>query len=1128
MRRESKALLKQFPLDAGEELIAEIAGKDENGNREGIILTPTRIGAWHSGPAFVCPLYTVSDWAFEGGIVRVQWDNGVVHVVDTGSADDARGFFLALRDARQGVMRPECADGIAAGVRSLVGGDLGGAIAAFEAAAEADPFHPGAALLLFHLQRWAGNRQAAVSALTRVIEPAMNMEASTVCLWPNAPFAAIDLYIAAARLGVDGPVDDLSLGQTIFAALRAARLGERTEAAQLVDVAFSKCGQDMGVFFYTLSVAAAVLPSESGPKLRTATLSAAATPAGQEVAGLFELIAKMLDRASDPLASADAALALCEATGSPLDAAALRVHERWASVLSDEGLPDLDPADLDELGSDVAASERVRGWLAARYDPGRDAEQVWAALRLGRLDEAQAFLLESPGAWYRTIVDAFPREAHEPWLAGIAETECLLRAGRQNEASNLLDVVYRERVATFGDGRELYLKHATNLYGLYKALTGNCGADARMYARLLGTEPGFGWVGAVADLIPLETRPKVAVNDAAEMREFEGWIAKVRQSLGLDRSARFVDALAALERARADRSVRVVIGGETSAGKSSFINALIGEPVLFVTEEEATAVPTLVKRGGTWAAEVARRGLPNERLDIGALPTESDRHRLQGWVRRYTAVGSRDSESATALTLQVPTEAIPEGVAYVDTPGLNAHSLRTERAQRAIEDAHACIFVVDAGSALKAGEMSKIRWASTEVGKTIFVLNKMDKAIGDPELDCDENAVGDLLARMRVELARTLGAEPLIYGVCSLPEASVRMKAPEALPFVRAIPDVRQKLADLLRGSRERLIIRSAAKVARVAAAEALARASAEVAGFESEVGRLSQRLPDDPDTFREHVSTLTNAVWNSTRGEYVDRMQAEMGTAGERCMNRVVAGMNGCQNREQIKSFVTNRVRGTLNEFVSDVDAARAREWATLGKTMLDEVQALFQALYADAKFAPDFETGDMLRLATPIPLAKSVSDLANAVDGLIFEAGAKEVGGAAAGALLGSFLLPGIGTMVGAWLGSAAGGSMNEDFPQQVYERIQARHSEIFDKVADALNNDINPGADGTQPILRAIGDVVDRERARFERVLRAEIARIEAQRARALVKAEGARAHVSEAARWITRLEAMLQGA
>ncbi len=319
---------------------------------------------------------------------------------------------------------------------------------------------------------------------------------------------------------------------------------------------------------------------------------------------------------------------------------------------------------------------------------------------------------------------------------------------------------------------------------------------------------------------------------------------------------------------------------------------------------------------------------------------------------------------------------------------------------------------------------------------------------------------------------------------------------------------------------------RSAAKVARVAAGEALARAAEGVGAHESEVGRLVQRLPDDPDTFRDHVGQRTSTAWNQSRSHYIERMEAEVSAAGERCMERVVSGMNACQNREQLNVFVKTRVRGIFNTFVTEVDAARAREWAALGNVMLTEVETLFRALYEDANFSSAFRTSDMLRLATPIPLANSISSLTDAVNQLINEAGANEVGGAAVGAIIGTILFPGIGTFIGGALGGAAGGSMNEDVPQKVYDRIFAKYGEIYDQVIDALNRDIAPNHDGKQPILSAIDDAVERERERFERLLRTEIARIDTHRVRAIEQAEGARGHVSEAAVWMARFDSMVQ--
>jgi small GTP-binding protein len=216
----------------------------------------------------------------------------------------------------------------------------------------------------------------------------------------------------------------------------------------------------------------------------------------------------------------------------------------------------------------------------------------------------------------------------------------------------------------------------------------------------------------------------MALADLAREDE-QALLADERAALGALREALVAaeatpDDLAVLRQAEADLDALflLVIVGEFNAGKSAFINALLGAPVLEEGVTPTTAAITLVRYGDT----------PAERRQDGVL--------------------ERDYPDPLLRTL-----------AIVDTPGTNA-VLREHEAltDRFVPRADLVLFVTSADRPFSESErafMERIRaWGK----KLVLVLNKADLLGGPDELAAQ-------IAFVREQARRLLGLEPEVFPV---------------------------------------------------------------------------------------------------------------------------------------------------------------------------------------------------------------------------------------------------------------------------------------------------------------------------------------------------------------------------
>jgi GTPase SAR1 family protein len=193
-----------------------------------------------------------------------------------------------------------------------------------------------------------------------------------------------------------------------------------------------------------------------------------------------------------------------------------------------------------------------------------------------------------------------------------------------------------------------------------------------------------------------------------------GGLKEVAESVGAGSLATRVDGdlIKKLERDR----FHLVVVGEFNHGKTTFVNALLGESVLPVGVTPTTAVIHHIVYGDRPNAKVVLASGSEE-----GLPFED--------VRSFATGGSRAADPVSYLEVQYPAELLKERIVLVDTPGVNDLSLtRAEITYGYIPRADAVLFVLDAGQPVKESERQFLehQLIGKSRDKIVFVVCKSD------------------------------------------------------------------------------------------------------------------------------------------------------------------------------------------------------------------------------------------------------------------------------------------------------------------------------------------------------------------------------------------------------------------
>lgn len=174
-----------------------------------------------------------------------------------------------------------------------------------------------------------------------------------------------------------------------------------------------------------------------------------------------------------------------------------------------------------------------------------------------------------------------------------------------------------------------------------------------------------------------------------------------------------------------DQPPAVVVVGEQKRGKSSLINALLGEAGLSPADIEVATSAYIVFRHGDKPRAVAH--FPD------ASPVEIDVTDLRDWG---TALGELPADLDRPRWIEVfhPAPMLAE-VVLIDTPGVGGlDPAHAEAAMEAVGLAAALLFVVDAAAPLMDPEREFLLRATRAVRLVVFVMTKQDKYAGWQQL----------------------------------------------------------------------------------------------------------------------------------------------------------------------------------------------------------------------------------------------------------------------------------------------------------------------------------------------------------------------------------------------------------
>lgn len=215
------------------------------------------------------------------------------------------------------------------------------------------------------------------------------------------------------------------------------------------------------------------------------------------------------------------------------------------------------------------------------------------------------------------------------------------------------------------------------------------------------------------------------------------------------------------------RELVIAVIGQFKRGKSSLINALLGDELLPVGIVPLTTVVTEIRKGETFKAMVSF---------IDGSEHEIERQELPDYISEEK--NHDNKKNVEKVELWAPHTPLEPGLTLVDTPGVGSvHQHNTETSYRYIEKSDAVLFLLSVDSPVSELERDFLLKAREHAAKFYFAINKTD-IVSEIELK-------EFLAYCRAVLSESLGSDVALYALSAKTGQGVSQLADKLLGDLR-------------------------------------------------------------------------------------------------------------------------------------------------------------------------------------------------------------------------------------------------------------------------------------------------------------------------------------------------------
>jgi small GTP-binding protein len=358
-----------------------------------------------------------------------------------------------------------------------------------------------------------------------------------------------------------------------------------------------------------------------------------------------------------------------------------------------------------------------------------------------------------------------------------------------------------------------------------------------------------------------------------------------------------------------EEAFNLVVLGQFKRGKSTFINALLGEKILPTAIVPLTSVVTILRYGHQLKVEVQYLDERVEEVDLADLASFiTERENPQNKKR------------VKEVTVFYPSQYLRGGVRIIDTPGAGSvYSHNTEAAYAYLPYVDAGIFVVSVDPPLSESEREFLKDVREFADKVFFVLNKIDQV--------DEDDRRESLQFTTRVIEEEVGAgKARIYPLSARRALDAKLSDDKALLAESLLPDFERQLLDFLTREKGGVFLRSVVntllklisdetlsfKLEQEAIKLPLEELQTKIGRFEREMEMIGKDRENNQYLLKGHLGKITSGLDVEIQAFKRDKLDCLQQKLEEKYTALVRCGTGGL--REELQRFVFDSIKETFN----------------------------------------------------------------------------------------------------------------------------------------------------------------------------------------------------------------------
>ena len=287
-----------------------------------------------------------------------------------------------------------------------------------------------------------------------------------------------------------------------------------------------------------------------------------------------------------------------------------------------------------------------------------------------------------------------------------------------------------------------------------------------------------------------------------------------------------------------EEKFNLVVVGQFKRGKSTLINALLGEDILPTAVVPLTSIVTIIHYA------------PEEKITVHFIRGTEEiipRGGLPDYITEK--LNPQNAKKVESVEIELPSSFLKGGVQLVDTPGVGSiYSHNTDTSYRFLPKSDATIFLLTADQPLSISEVEFLRNVREHAAKVFFVLNKVDLL--------SENERKEAIAFIVDSLPKELPfpqEEIRLFPVSARTGLRGKVSKDETLYHQSKIDGLRNSLLDFLAKEKGNFMIKTASRRTRKIIAEASTLIRLRLKAYTESLESLREKI-DKFQKFKEAV----------------------------------------------------------------------------------------------------------------------------------------------------------------------------------------------------------------------------------------------------------------------------------